>query len=376
MAPAIQPQKAPAPSAIPKPATLVSPGGIVATGGAVTPASQALTVSEWKAQKAAAPKPKTAKQKLADLKKQNAKAKADLEAQQKANAQARADLEAKQAELREIEERRRQEALEAQAQKQAALEAEAKAKSAAINTRRKLPPPRENRRLSENEAHDLAARITARKATESFHANGLADNLDRYRSGKYSLDEVRGSLQADDITTPEAAAITHYTGGGYDVNRLYFDPELLDPKNEWRIQEKEQLTDYADLLASGLAKGEKFKSKTHGHLFRGEDYSGNPAQLEKRLGQFSEAFQTGKPVQIDSFLSTSRNQEIASQNFKGQIQMVVNAKGKNGVELIKAALPGNRYEEEVLFNRGARFKVARMKKDQATGITTIWLDEV
>lgn len=343
----------------------------------MTPAGQSLSVSEWKAAKASkTPKPKTPKQQLADLKKQNAEAKAALEAQQKANAQARAQLEAKQAELQAIEAKRRQEALEAQAQKQAALEAEAQAKSAAINSRRKLPPTRENKALTESEAHSLAARITARKATESFHAYGLGDQLDRYNAGKYSLDDVHNSLGTKQISTPEAAAITHYTGGGYDVNRLYFDPELLEARNEWRIQQKEQLTDYADLLASGLAKAEKFKGTKGRDLFRGEDYSDTPHLLEKRLGQFSEAFAAGKPVQIDGFLSTSLDPQIARQNFGGQIQMVIKAKGKNGVELGKAALPGNRAEEEVLFNRGARFKVARMHKDEKTGVTTIWLTEV
>ncbi|MDX2008937.1 MAG: ADP-ribosyltransferase [Myxococcaceae bacterium] len=99
--------------------------------------------------------------------------------------------------------------------------------------------------------------------------------------------------------------------------------------------------------------------------FQGTTFRGTTLDAE-RIARYA----PGTVIAEKGFMSTTTAQDVA---FSGNVRFVINSKGAGrSVE----ALSQFANEKEVLFGPGTEFKVLSNAIDQATGLTTIFLDEV
>lgn len=99
--------------------------------------------------------------------------------------------------------------------------------------------------------------------------------------------------------------------------------------------------------------------------FQGTTFRGTTLDAE-RIARYA----PGTVIAEKAFMSTTTAQDVA---FSGNVRFVVNSKGAGrSVEVLSQFAT----EKEVLFGPGTEFKVLSNALDQATGMTTIFLDEV
>jgi hypothetical protein len=231
------------------------------------------------------------------------------------------------------------------------------------------PPPRPGFTDAEHEAR-VSAIV---ENSNSYHSHGVKNSLLRIEGWKQTnpqkyeavLDMAKPGAK---LTNADLAVVADYTGGGYDVNKIHYDPRFMNPTNPAHAKAAKEYKEYSDTLEHSLDKMTKYKSKDP--LFRGEDFSHDPEAKAQRLAEIVEAHKADRPVQFGTFLSTSRQ---SAEAFSGDVRMIVTAKGKNGVHV--PGISWNADEDEVLFNRNSRFKVERMAKDKE-GNDVVWLVEV
>jgi len=143
------------------------------------------------------------------------------------------------------------------------------------------------------------------------------------------------------LNPKEMLALVHYTGGGYhEMN------ECLRGTESCTKSAKESI----DALKDGLGKC----SPGPDQVFRGVNYKGNAKQV---LSKFKE----GAAVSDKGFLSTSADKRVAEtmasvNSEKGQTSVIFTLSGKSGFDISK--LSNIRAEKEVLFQPGAKFRVA------------------
>lgn len=234
-----------------------------------------------------------------------------------------------------------------------------------------IPPPPPRPQFTEAEVERRVSDIV--KKSGSYHAHGVGNSLlkvegwQQTNPAKYDA-VLQMAKPGAKLTNAELAVVADYTAAGYDVNKLYYDPRFLSPTSPHFVKAAQDYREYGEVLEHSLDKMAKYKSKDP--LFRGEDYSHDPALKAQRLAEMMEAHKNDRPVQFGTFLSTSRQ---SAEAFSGDVRMVITAKGKNGVHV--AGVSWNQDEDEVLFNRNSRFKVERMAKDKE-GNDVVWLVEV
>lgn len=234
-----------------------------------------------------------------------------------------------------------------------------------------IPPPPPRPGFTDDEH---AARVEAIiKNDNAYHSYGVKNSLlkvegwQQTNPQKYEavLDMAKPGAK---LTNADLAVVADYTGGGYDVNKIYYDPRFMNPTNPAHAKVAKEYKEYSEALEHSLDKMTKYRSKDP--LYRGEDYAHDPAVKAQRMAEMLEAHKADRPVQFGTFLSTSRQ---SAEAFSGDLRMIVTAKGKNGVHV--PGISWNADEDEVLFNRNSRFKVQRIAKDKE-GNDVVWLVEV
>ena len=234
-----------------------------------------------------------------------------------------------------------------------------------------IPPPEARPKFAPHEIESLVEKI--KNDENAYHGSGLKNSLNRFEGERHRDPErfavlQRAAKDGELLSIHEMATVAEYTGGGYDVNRLYFDERVMKPTNPATQKLKKEYKEYSDALEHSLDKMQKYKSKDP--VYRGEDYSGQPIAKAERMAQLTQAFTKNKPVEFGTFLSTSRQGDKA---FKGDLRMIIKPTGKNAVHVDRFSWSPT--EDEILFNRRSRFKVKKMLKDK-DGNDVVWLVEV
>jgi hypothetical protein len=142
----------------------------------------------------------------------------------------------------------------------------------------------------------------------------------------------------------ELSAIAEYSMTGYSGTNY----NLRNQNN----------TKEADLISSGLNKSEKFT----GRVYRGLRFDNQSA-----FDNFKSTLNVGGTFQDRAFMSTSKDQNIASRFYnsdplgmaKGRVKFIISAKGKKGSDL--GGIGIKKAEGEVLFNKKAKFKITGKK---------------
>jgi hypothetical protein len=167
--------------------------------------------------------------------------------------------------------------------------------------------------------------------------------------------DVNEEKWAKTLSDKEKDVIKEYTGGDYGKINDYL-------RNGTEIDSN--LKDNINVLSKTLDNAPKFS---------GEVYRGNYFNSDAQLNNFKEQFKVGETYTDKSFMSTTSNKDVVDLYYNDKnFVSTMNIKSKSGVSINSLSYYTN--ENEVLFNKGSKFKVDNVREENVNGVRNLIID--